>query len=365
MLQGLEHGGLEMMLAQLLEGLDHSRYAAEIVCYDCLGPLEQRLSSRGIRSTLLPRRPGIDIGYILRLAQHLAHIKPDILHLHNPTAFFYGSLAGRLARIPTILYTDHGRDFTSSRHNRFLHPILARLVDRVIAVSEAGMRNLREEGVPASRLMTIHNGIADRYSQVDARRRQTRQELGLKHDLPVVGIVARLDGIKNHALLLHAMVAVLKARPEVVLLVIGDGPLRSELASLATQLEIESAVRFLGNRDDIPELLGALDMLVLCSHSESLSITLVEGCAAGRPLIATDVGGNAEVIEHEVNGLLVPPADEAALSAAILRVMEQPLLAQTMGQAGRQKYCKEFTLDTMASRYLGVYEDCLTRKYRD
>lgn len=358
LLQGLEIGGLEMIVVHLLEALDPSRYRVQVVCYDQPGPLAHRLGRCGIPSCLLKRRPGVDMGYIFRLARYLAAVRPDILHLHNPTAFFYGTLAGRLARVPAIIYTEHGRDLASSKHNKILHRVLGRMVDQVVAVSESGRYLLEQEGVPAGRILTLHNGIDARRFMAPADSRGVRAHLGFEEDQPLIGIVARLDPVKNHASLLRAMQRVIDTYPDAALLVIGDGPLRKDLEGLAAGLGLGRGIRFLGTRDDVPELLGALDVLVLCSLSEGLSVSLIEECAAGKPVVATAVGGNAEIVEHGRTGLLVPPGDDGALAGAIIDLLDDPQRASSLGQAARRKFLAEFTLERMVSRYVEIYERC-------
>lgn len=358
LLQGLEIGGLEMIVVHLLEALDPSRYRIQVVCYDQLGPLAHRLGLCGIPSCLLKRRTGVDVSYIFRLAHHLAAARPDILHLHNPTAFFYGTLAGRVAQVPTIIYTEHGRDLASSKYNKILHRVLGRLVDQVAAVSESGRHLLEREGVPAGRILTLHNGIDARRFMAPADNRGVRAHLGFKEDQPLIGIVARLDPVKNHASLLRAMRRVIDTYPDATLLVIGDGPLRKDLDGLAAGLGLGRGIRFLGMRDDVPELLGALDVLVLCSLSEGLSVSLIEGCAAGKPAVATVVGGNAEIVEHGRTGLLVSLGDENTLAGAIIDLLDDPQRASSLGQAARRKFLAEFTLERMVSRYVEIYERC-------
>lgn len=358
LLQGLEIGGLEIMVVHLLEGLDQRRFQSQVIGYDSLGPLAYRLGMSGIPAFLLKRRQGVDTRYILRLARHLAAIQPHILHLHNPTAFFYGTLAGRLARVPCIVYTEHGRDLASSKCNKYLHRMLWRLVDRIVVVSESSRALLQAEGVPGERIATIHNGIDAAKFLIGEDRWGMRARLGLGREQPLIGIVARLDAIKNHASLLRAMPRVVQAHPDAELLIIGDGPLRANLERQTAELDLGRNVRFLGMRDDVPELLAALDVVVLCSLSEGLSLTLLEESAAGNPMVATDVGGNPEIIADGKTGLLVPVGDDTALADAINRLLADPERAHAIGQAARLQFMREFTLARMVSRYVEVYEGC-------
>ena len=358
LLQGLEIGGLEIMVAHLLEGLDPRRFQSQVIGYDSLGPLAYRLGMSGIPTSLLQRRPGVDLRYIPRLARHLATIRPHILHLHNPTAFFYGTLAGRLARVPCIVYTEHGRDFASSKRNKFLHRLLARWVNRIVVVSESGRAVLQAEGVPRERIKIIHNGIDAAQFLIGEDRWGMRTRLGFDREQPLLGIVARLDSIKNHASLLRAMPRVIRAHPDATLLIIGDGSLRAELEKQAGELGLGRNLRFLGTRNDVPELLAALDVAVLCSLSEGLSLTLLEESAAGKPMVATAIGGNPEIIEDGQTGLLVPVGDEAALASAINSLLDDLERARTLGGAARLRFMREFTLARMLSRYAELYEGC-------
>jgi sugar transferase (PEP-CTERM/EpsH1 system associated) len=360
LIQGLEIGGLEMMVVNFLQRLDRSRFSPVVCCFDTLGDLTAQVADRGIPVHLVQRRPGVDLGYIFTLAAFIRRTRPQILHLHNPTAFFYGTLAGKLARVPCIVYTEHGRDFSSGWKTRLANRVLGKLVDRVVAVADYGKRYLaEEEGIAAAKITTIHNGIdAARFAQdydVDA----IRSELGLTPDQPVIGIVARLDPIKNHALLIRAMARLAKQRADAVLLIIGDGPLRQELHSLRDELELAGQIRFLGARSDVPELLSALDLFVLCSKSEGLSLTLAEASAAARPIVATDVGGNSEVVEDGVSGVVIPSDDIEALVAALLKIVSDPELGRKMGRAGRERFERQFTLEGMVAAYQELYSTCL------
>lgn len=361
LVQGLEVGGLEMMVVSLVEGLDRARYTPIVCCYDTAGTLTQRLAALGIEWHLLPRRPGVDLGYIFKLARLFRSIRADIVHLHNPTAFFYGALAGRLAGVRGVIYTEHGRDFSASYKVRWANRLLSRLVDRIVVVADFGRRYLVEkEGVAPGKIVTVRNGIdAAPFGNPNPRAVRDRLEIGV--DVPLVGIVARLAPIKNHELLIRAMRQVADAVPRAQLLVIGDGSCRAALEALVALLHLGDRVRFLGERSDVPDLLQALDVFVLCSHSEGLSLTLVEACAAGRAIVATDVGGNGEVVERGVNGLLVPSNDEAALAQALIELLKDPERRARMGQQGRARFEREFTLAGMVRAYEDLYRNCARR----
>ena len=366
LLQGLEIGGLEMMVVNLLARLDCSYYQLAVCCYDSQGSLVSRLSDKGIAVHLLRRRAGVDFAYILKLANFFRKSGVQILHLHNPTAFFYGTLAGRLARVPCIVYTEHGRDFSASRKVKIINRMLARMVDRIIAVSVAGKEYLaKEEGIARDRIQLIYNGVEDTQRLTTRSQEAIRRELGLTSKRPVIGIVARLDWIKNHASLLRAMQIISRNYPDAILLVVGDGPLKADLQILAEQLRIQDKTYFLGARTDIPDLLSVMDVFVLCSHNEGLSLTLIEACAAGKPIVATDVGGNREVVKHQINGLLVPANESQSLAMAIQKILGDKDAAREMGRKGCTVFAEQFTIDTMVDTYQKLYNACLQQKQRN
>ncbi|MBW2663127.1 MAG: glycosyltransferase [Deltaproteobacteria bacterium] len=342
LIQGLEIGGLEIMVVNLLERIDRSQYRPSICCYDSLGSLTEGLPERGIGVHLLRRKPGIDYFYPFKLARYLKKSKIKILHLHNPTALFYGTLAGKIAGTPCIIYTEHGRDFSSSIKVKIANSLLCKMVDKIVVVAECGKRYLvKHEGVNEKKIIKIYNGIDSKKFGTRQEVALIRRELGITDDQSVIGMVARLDPINA------------------VLLVIGDGSIRTELENMTADLGLQDHVKFLGARSDIPELLSVLDVFVLSSFSEGLSLTLIEACAAARPIVATDVGGNAENVEHESNGLLVPSDQPEVMARAILEILIDEAKARQMGEMGRKKFEKAFTLDAMVKRYEDLYESCL------
>ena len=353
---GLQVGGLETMVVRLAKSLDPQRFTSLVCCLDQTGPLASELEQAGIEVVLLKRgQNGTDWGYPRRLAALLRQQRVDVLHLHNPTALFYGAPAGRLAGVRPIIYTEHGRDYSHGWKARTVNRVLTRLVDRVVVLHERARHYMnRSEGAPLKRIVKVYNGIADPGEADPAVRRQMRQSLGLADDISAIGIVARLDPIKNLPILIEAMQQ-LQQQPQARLLIIGDGPLRASLTQQVADSGLERVVTFLGTRHDVPQLLSALDLLVLPSVSEGLSMTLIEGSAAGLPLVASDVGGNNELVEQGVNGLLVKPGDSAALASAFHQLLSDPALLKRMGKASRQRYQQYFDVSAMVVGYQTLY----------
>jgi len=200
----------------------------------------------------------------------------------------------------------------------------------------------------------IHNGI-DLDKPVQARH-EIRHALALG-DRPTVGIVARLAPVKNHDLLLRAWKRLLEVVPEAVLLVIGDGSQAQRLEGLRQDLALGNSVRFLGFRNDVSELLQALDVFVLCSLSEGLSLTLLEASSMGIPIVATDVGGNPEVVKDGMNGILVASESEIELANSLARLLQDRSLQERFGASGRTRHQQAFTLYAMVRGYATLYRE--------
>jgi glycosyltransferase involved in cell wall biosynthesis len=261
-----------------------------------------------------------------------------------------------VARIPRVIYTDHGRDGPLRPREQWLNRLLSALVQGFVAVSAARREDLAtNEGISRSRIQVIYNGVELIDESTMAERKAAEAKIGLPPDRLLIGIVARLEPIKDHANLLRALRRVISEVPDAYLLVIGDGPEGPGLRELAVALGVQEHIRFLGFRDDVPLLLQLLDVFVLCSLAEGLSMTLVEACAASLPIVATAVGGNPEVIRDGWNGRLVPSGDPDALAAAIIGLLTRREEAASMGRRARQAFEQSFSSRRMVAGYEGLF----------
>jgi glycosyltransferase involved in cell wall biosynthesis len=189
-----------------------------------------------------------------------------------------------------------------------------------------------------------------------------RRSLGFPPDVTIVGIVGRLVPIKNHALFFEAARAVLDEHPDTLFVVAGDGELRARLEADAAS-ELGGHVRFTGWVLSLPRLYAALDVVVLTSLNEGTPFSLIEAAAAGRPVVATDVGGVADAVVDGKTGIIVPSNDPQALARAISRLLADPALTAKMGEAGRQRATTAFSAPVMADRIAGVYHEILAAKH--
>jgi len=357
----LDVGGLERVVATLAQAQHQSGRRVSVCCLDRAGALAEALPPAGVAVHTVGRSArGFDPAAVLRLARLLRADGARIVHCHNYGALVYGALAARLVRGARVVYTVHGA-VTSSRRStaRFLK---LGIVHEVVFVSAHARGVAREAGVTgSSHVHTILNGVdvssfaAGHAGGADAVRRAH----GIPDDARVCGIVARLTEAKDHANLFAAVAIARESIPTLHCLVVGDGELRDELERDVTERRLSAAVVFTGARANVRDYLDAMDVFVLSSVTEGLAMTLLEAMAAGLPVVATRVGGNAEVVEDGVTGRLVPASNAKALADAIVSMIESPAAARAMGDAGRERVTRLFSLEAMVRRYQAVYEVAL------
>jgi glycosyltransferase involved in cell wall biosynthesis len=343
-----------MAAAQLQQG-----HAVRIVCLWHTGDLAERARQAGVAVSCCDKGPGIDWRSILRLRAELRAARADVLHTHNAMAHYYAVAASLGLGIRSVISTRHGAGAKSAADRvEKLYKLAMRATDFGVAVSRAGRQRYVDTAViPEAKARAIPNGIelGGFVARSDERARALRIELGLPPDALTFGTVGRLNEVKRQVDLLRATRARLDAGDLICLILVGDGPMRAELEQERERLGLADHVRLLGVRTDVPALLSAMDVFVLCSRSEGYSLALVEAAAAALPIIATDVGGNAEIVADGVNGLIVPPADAAALQGAMARLQADTPWRQRFGAASRAWALREGTLQAMCDAYDVLY----------
>jgi sugar transferase (PEP-CTERM/EpsH1 system associated) len=355
---GLDIGGQERLLVELARHNDPERFALTFVSLTGRGKLADALEAHGGRVIALDEPPGLRPRMIWRLRQLMRRERFDVVHTHDDKPLIYAAPAARLARVPLRIHTHHHgllRQFTWRQ--RLLVRWAAQLVDPFVCVSHDSARYCAAEGIAARRLRVIWNGI-------DLERFAFH---GPQPPGPAV-VVARLTAEKDVQNLVHAVRQVAEVLPQFRLEIAGDGPCRENLVRLAAELRIGERVRFLGEVRDVPALLARARLFVLPSQSEGISLTILEAMASGLPVVATNVGGNPEVVEPGT-GMLVPPCDPAALAHAIVRVASNPEEALLMGRAARRRVETYFDVRQMVGQYAGLYgrardESCLHSRLR-
>lgn len=238
--------------------------------------------------------------------------------------------------------------------------LVRRAATAVVVVSDYLKRVLADAGFPTEKMVRIYNGVdLDRFARRAEGR--LRAELGFPDNVKLIGMVANLRQSKGYEYLVQAARQVTDCIPEARFVAVGEREERiaKQLACLLRQLGLEDRFVFLGFRADVPEILSDLDVFVLSSTSEGLSIATIEAMAAGKPVVVTRSGGPQEVVEDRRTGLLVPPADPQALASRICELLQNPGLAATLSRNARAEAESKFSLTTMISEYASLYERCL------
>jgi glycosyltransferase involved in cell wall biosynthesis len=329
--------------------------------HDRPGPFLERMRAAGISTIVMPIMGDLDPLLLPRLVRFIRQGEYEIVHTHLFHADLYGGVAARLAGMQLVISTRHNDDAFRRRYLwRRLIAWSARYCDQIICISESVRRFCETtEGIPREKITVVHYGLA---ADAPAGNRQWRHEFGWGDDVPVVGIVARLTAQKGHTTLLRAMSEVVRQFCTAQLVVVGEGELRRELQRCTQQLGIEPHVHFLGYRGNAAAMMPGFDVFVHPSRWEGFGLVFLEAMAAGRPIVATQVGAIPEIVHHGQTGLLVPMDDVRALAHAVCTVLTDRHLAQRMGQAGRRRLEEHFTLAAMVQHTCAVYARLLSER---
>lgn len=357
-------GGAENAMFMLLESLDRSEWAPTLLLEDApeVAPLAERAAALEVPVRRIAPLPLGLTGArrVPALARLLRRERPAVFHAHmsSPVACKWGLAAAVSARVPAVLGTVQVGAYEPPDRSAYRQlRALARGVDRYLAVSQEIADELVERlGWPAAKVEVVYNAVDVERAAVPAPP-GLREQLGGSATRPLVLTPARLDAQKGHAVLLEAIAAV----PEALFLLAGEGPERAALEARAAELGVADRVRFLGRREDVPQLLAACDVFALPSLYEGSSLAVLEAMAAGIPVVSSAIGGTEELIEDGRSGLLVPPGDAQALAAALRRVLEDPELRQSLAARARERVDSGLRREQMASRVTGVYRELLVR----
>ena len=349
------------MVAGVASGLDASRYRS-IVCLFRDGWLRHRCEQFGLQTHVVPIRGMFDFRWLREFTRLLRERQVALIHAHEFGANTYGTLAGRLARVPVVA-TVHGRGYYSDRGDRRMAYRMVSRAAAMVAVSQEVKRFVVDRtGVSARRVRVVYNGIRAAESLPRAVQASLRAELGIRDEERIVAVVGSLYGVKGHQYLLEAAPRILAACPSTVFLFAGRGEREAALKEQALNLGIDARVRFLGFRQDVPALLGMCDVFVQPSLSEGLSIAVLEAMAAARPVVTTRVGGNPELVVDGETGSLVEPADAGGLASAVIRILSDPAEARRLGNNGLSRVSNQFTAAAMVREYEAIYDAALGRR---
>lgn len=356
----LELGGLERVVTDL--AIEQAGAGHRVVVFTIAGggSFEADLKAAGVAVVVGDKRHAFDTGVLRALRRAVTACDADIVHTHNFVPNYYAALAlaWPSARRPVLVNTCHNMGSRlSNRRLRWLYRLSLARTARVAMVGQQVHDHLVGSGIVAPhRGEVVLNGIPTRrYAAGPNARAAARATLGMPPEALLIGSVGRLVALKNHRLLLELMPALAADWPAVQLVLLGDGPLRAELESLADSLGIGDRVHLLGARDDVAQLLPALDIFALPSLTEGLSIALLEACAAGLTIVATTVGGNPEIVSDGRTGRLVPPSDIDAMRIALAELLDDPASRTRLGAAARDWVRENGSIEAMRRNHDAFY----------
>lgn len=371
-LGGTQFGGAIWVVRDYVEALqDHGCTVAVCASVDSVAEVFERKGCEIVPIDEMCREidPRRDIVALAKLARLCRDRRFDVVHTHTSKGGFLGRAAARLAGVPVVIHTAHGFAFheSSSSLSMAFYTRLERLAGRwcdcVATVSEFHHDwALKQRLASPEKIVTLRNGISRARLVVSRGRHEVRRELSIDDGDVLLLSTARLAGGKGLEALILAMPEVLKRDDRVRLVLVGEGPSRLDLEAQARTAGVASAIRFLGFRSDIGDMLNASDVVVAASRREGLSISVLEAMAMGKAIVATNIGSNLELVEDGVSGLLVPPDDPGALAEAILRLAANPDVASRYGDEAMERYERDFTQRAMKEAVWNLYEQLLREK---
>lgn len=364
-LHRFDTGGLENGVVNLINHMPEHLYRHAVLALTEVTAFRQRVRRGDVGFFALNKGPGHGARLYPRLLQVLREQRPAIVHTRNLGPLEM-QVAAAWARVPVRIHGEHGRELDdldgSNRRYQWLRRIYGPCVQRWIALSQDLADYLTQRvGIAPGRVSQIYNGVdARRYRPAAAGPASVA---GCPFAAPthwLVGTVGRMQGVKDQTLLARAFVRALTQQPAMRdtarLVLVGDGPLRAPAQALLDAAGMGALAWLPGERSDVPEVMRGLNCFVLPSLAEGISNTILEAMASGLPVVATQVGGNPELVADGRTGIIVPPADEQAMALALIRLHAQRELAESMGRAGRAEVERRFSLQAMVAAYQGVYD---------
>jgi len=353
----LHRGGAERQTYELATRLLGGPCEPFVYCLSpVVEPFGPMLGAAGVPLRVLPRRKSYEPRRVLALARLFSRDRLDVVHSMANSPNLYSYLAILLAGRRPFLASNRAMDPTVSRTTARVNRLVYRRCDRVVVNSRTGAAFTSAfYRVPPDKIDVIPNGLDISRFTSTADPARTRSSLGIPSGSPVLGFVGRFSPEKRPEWFLEACRRVAPRVPEARFLMVGDGPCLADVRRRAFEAAVDSKVIFTGFRDDTPDLLAAMDLLLLTSSQEGLPNAILEAMAAGRPVVATDVGGCRELVEEGTTGHLVPPDDPEGLAERAVRLLSLPDRGRSLGEAGRRRVFAEFSAEAMAGRVRDLY----------
>jgi glycosyltransferase involved in cell wall biosynthesis len=366
----LDFGGLERVVLSLARASRDLNQNLSLLCLERPGTLAPQVEAMGIPLACVDKPPGLRWDTTARVREVLRRFRPTVVHTHQMTALLYAGLAAQRERIP-VVHTEHNnvashrsRSWVRRLRTELLWRYAGRYADRFCGVSRDIIETAGAYGtIRRRKLIHVPNGIdTTAFVAVEAERPAVRAALGIAPDAPVIGTVGRLAEVKQQGVLIRAFTQIIPSFPTARLVLVGDGPLRSELEELAVSLGLGGVILFAGYQPNPERYLAAMDVFVLPSRAEAMPLVIPEAWAAGRPVVASRVGGIPALVEDGKTGLLVEPGDVGGLAARLRQLLADPRRAQELSRAGRALALARYDVTTMAGAYDHIYCELLTHR---
>lgn len=354
----LDRSGAEKQLTLLATGLPADEFDVHVCALVGGGPYEAELKRAGIPVAAIGKRWKYDPAAWWNLRKHIVALRPDLVQTWLFTANAYGRTAAVSARVPRIVASERCVDSWKAWHQLAIDRRLARRTDAVVVNSRGVEEFYRRQGIAAGKLRLIYNGIGPAPPS-DVSHDELCHELGLPVNARLIGAVGRLWHQKRIKDVIWAADLLKVTRSDVHVLIIGEGPQREALERFREMCLIEDQVHFLGARNDVMRLMPHFDVLWLASSFEGLPNVIMEAMSAGVPVVATDIWGNRELVVHGETGFLVPVGDRAGLARSAYKILEDRELAKRLGEGGRQRILKEFSVESMVEKHAALYRELL------
>lgn len=359
-------GGMETVVARLASHVPASAFASEIWCIDALDALGEELARSGHTVRLLKRYAPQDPSLFARLACRLIAHSIDILHCHDELAWFYGTWAARAVPRTRVVMTMHGRRATMEPRHVREQQRLSRHTHALVCVSGfLRQQVIGELDLPPERVLFVPNGIPCQPPTAPGDRERARALLGVPADAFVIGSVGELSAVKNFSLALDAVHVARRDIRDLRLVVVGDGSMRSMLEFTIASKRLNGVVRLAGVRRDVSRLLPAFDMYLCTSKYEGISLSILEAMSHGLPVLATDVGGNHELLGRSGCGALVPSDDVDGLITAMVDLSRDVGRRASLGEAAAAEVRARYSIESMIAGYDRLYRSTLGLKARE
>lgn len=353
-------GGAERLVYDMVRYPAFADNPPVVCCMDAVGELGEKLKDEGYTVHCKGRRPGLDLEMITWLRDRIREEKADVVHAHQYSPLFYAVPAALLAGRVKVVYTEHGRFYPERRSwkRSLFNPLLAMGVDHLVSISKATAEAMATyDNLPLERIQVIHNGIDISRLNPSVDKAAKRRELGLPENCRIIGTAARLNSIKNIAMMLRVHKLVLQEVPDTFLVIAGQGEEEKRLKLLAVELVTTEKVKFIGLRFDLPEIYQLFDVFLLTSFSEGISVTLLEAMASGVPAVVTDVGGNREVVVEGETGFLVSVDEDKIMAQYVVELLCDNQKKFRVGYASESCVNTFFSVQGMIDNYIRCYKD--------